>query len=133
MKSDKGLYIYGRNPIREALDNNRIIEVYVSSNFSDTKLLDALKTKKIPMINKSINELNKMVDGVHQGIVALMKRYEYSSLEDILRDQTLPYQGLRLVQGDVGCGKTVVAMMAMLKDFLLLAFFSRDRARCRAK
>ena len=86
MKSDKGLYIYGRNPIREALDNNRIIEVYVSSNFSDTKLLDALKAKKIPMINKSINELNKMVDGVHQGIVALMKRYEYSSLEDILRD-----------------------------------------------
>lgn len=36
------------------------------------------------------------------------------ALEDILRDQSQPYQGLRLVQGDVGCGKTVVAMMAML-------------------
>jgi len=36
------------------------------------------------------------------------------ALEDILRDQSGPYQALRLVQGDVGCGKTVVAMMAML-------------------
>ena len=36
------------------------------------------------------------------------------ALEDILRDQSLPYQGLRLIQGDVGCGKTVVAFMAML-------------------
>lgn len=35
-------------------------------------------------------------------------------LEDIIKDQESKYQGLRLVQGDVGCGKTVVAMMAML-------------------
>ncbi|MBR2299981.1 MAG: ATP-dependent DNA helicase RecG [Alphaproteobacteria bacterium] len=35
-------------------------------------------------------------------------------LEDIIKDQKSKYQGLRLVQGDVGCGKTVVAMMAML-------------------
>jgi len=35
-------------------------------------------------------------------------------LVDIYRDQESPYQGLRLVQGDVGAGKTVVAMMAML-------------------
>ncbi len=35
-------------------------------------------------------------------------------LEEIYQDQSLPYQALRLIQGDVGCGKTVVAMMAML-------------------
>lgn len=35
-------------------------------------------------------------------------------LQDILKDQASSYQGLRLVQGDVGCGKTVVAMLAML-------------------
>ena len=35
-------------------------------------------------------------------------------LEDILKDQASAYQGLRLVQGDVGCGKTAVAMFAML-------------------
>lgn len=35
-------------------------------------------------------------------------------LSEIYADQASPFQGLRLVQGDVGCGKTVVAMLAML-------------------
>ena len=35
-------------------------------------------------------------------------------LSDIYRDQKSPYQGLRLIQGDVGCGKTAVAVFAML-------------------
>lgn len=85
MKNENNNYIYGRNPIREALDSSRIIEVYVAPNFSDTKLIDSLKKKNIPLKSKSVNELNHMVDGVHQGIVALMKRYEYSDLEEIIR------------------------------------------------
>jgi len=35
-------------------------------------------------------------------------------LSEIYTDQASPFQGLRLVQGDVGCGKTIVAMLAML-------------------
>ena len=35
-------------------------------------------------------------------------------LQDIFNDQKANYQGLRLVQGDVGSGKTVVAMISML-------------------
>jgi ATP-dependent DNA helicase RecG len=36
------------------------------------------------------------------------------TLEDISRDMRSPYPMNRLVQGDVGCGKTVVALFAML-------------------
>ncbi|MBP5615044.1 MAG: ATP-dependent DNA helicase RecG [Alphaproteobacteria bacterium] len=43
-----------------------------------------------------------------------MNRCQKRVLSDIYQDQQAPYQGLRLVQGDVGCGKTVVAMFAML-------------------
>ncbi len=35
-------------------------------------------------------------------------------LKDIFNDQKSNYQGLRLIQGDVGSGKTVVAMISML-------------------
>jgi ATP-dependent DNA helicase RecG len=33
---------------------------------------------------------------------------------DILKDMTRPYPMNRLIQGDVGCGKTVIAVMAMM-------------------
>ena len=77
--------IYGRNPVREALKAGRIKEVYVSDSFSDSELLKEITSLNIKIIKKNNNELNKMVDGVHQGIIAVIKRYEYSSLEDILR------------------------------------------------
>ncbi len=77
--------IFGRNPIREALKNNRIIRVFATNSFSDTELIKNIKDKNIPLVYKNNNELSKMVDGVHQGIVAEVKRYEYSSLEEILR------------------------------------------------
>ncbi len=79
--------IYGRNPVREALKAHRIKTVYVSQSFSDAKLINDLKKEKIEIIYKTNNELNKMANnGVHQGIVASVRRYEYYSLEDILRD-----------------------------------------------
>lgn len=37
------------------------------------------------------------------------------ALEEITKDQEAPYKMLRLLQGDVGSGKTVVALLSMLK------------------
>lgn len=78
--------IYGRNPVKEALKANRVKEVYVSDTFSDNDLINEIKSLNIKINRRNNNELSKMVDGVHQGIVAIIKRYEYSSLEEILRD-----------------------------------------------
>lgn len=78
--------IFGRNPVREALKANRIKEVFISDSFSDAVLINDLKKANIKINIRKNNELNKMVDGVHQGIVAYTKRYEYSSFEEILKD-----------------------------------------------
>lgn len=78
--------IFGRNPVREALKANRVKEVFISESFSDNDLLKEIKSLNIKISRKNNNELSKMVDGTHQGIVAVVKRYEYSSLEDILRE-----------------------------------------------
>ena len=76
--------IYGKNPVREALANNRLRVVYVSEGFTDSAFLDLLKKGKVQIIRKTGGELNSMVDGVHQGLVAEVKPYEYSSLEEII-------------------------------------------------
>lgn len=76
--------IYGKNPVREALANNRLRVVYVSEGFTDSAFLELLKKSKVQIVRKTGGELNFMVDGVHQGLVAEVKPYEYSSLEEII-------------------------------------------------
>lgn len=76
--------IYGKNPIREAIQAKRLKLVYVSDSFSDSIFLETIKKNNVPIIFKSNNELSSMVDGVHQGLVGEIKPYEYSSLEEII-------------------------------------------------
>lgn len=76
--------IFGKNPIKEALNSNRLKLVYVSEGLLDQTLIQSLKDKKIPAIYKNINEMNKMVVGSHQGVIGEIKPYEYSSLEEII-------------------------------------------------
>ena len=76
--------IFGRNPVKEALYSNRVKLVYLNPNFSFEPIVSLLKEKHIPMTYKSNKELDMMCDGVHQGIAAVIKDYEYYSFESIL-------------------------------------------------
>ncbi len=92
-KTDKVDLIYGKNPVREALASNRLRLVYVSEGFTDSAFLDKLINANVPIVRKTGGELNSMVDGVNQGLVAEVKPYEYSSLEEIIhigKKQTNP-------------------------------------------
>lgn len=77
-------YIYGKNPIREAIASKRLKSVYVSEGFSDSIFLELIKKNNVPITKKTIQELNSMVDGVHQGLVGEIKPYEYCSLDEII-------------------------------------------------
>jgi 23S rRNA (guanosine2251-2'-O)-methyltransferase len=77
--------IYGRNPIREAINSKRAKKIYLSNSFSHTEILKLIEDSHLPVIRVNNAELDKMCNGVHQGVAAEIKDYEYYSFESILQ------------------------------------------------
>lgn len=77
-------YIYGKNAVKEALINNkRIICLYVTDSNKD--FIDLAKKNKVNYKVTDIKTINKMVNGLHQGVVLQVEDYKYSRFEDLLR------------------------------------------------
>ena len=78
-------FIYGKNPVSEAINAKKAIRVFLVSNFNDQKILSLIKNNKIAVSTVSPNEMDKMSNGgVHQGIGAELKPYQTVSLEEII-------------------------------------------------
>ncbi len=73
--------VYGKNVAKEI--NRKIKKAYVIHNFKDK---DLLKKINAPIIYVDKNRLDKMVDGVHQGIVLEIEDYEYKDINEINTD-----------------------------------------------
>lgn len=85
-KDNSSNIIFGKNAVREALRAKRVLKVFVSNSFIDKAISNIVKEQVIPQVVKNNNELNDLAGGgVHQGIVAFIKPYEYTPLDDILR------------------------------------------------
>ena len=78
-------YIFGKNVVKEAFNNpSRIEEIYVLDKNMEFVSLAKKYHIKYTVITSS--EMNKMVSGNHQGVVALVKDYHYYSLSDIVKE-----------------------------------------------
>lgn len=77
--------IFGRNPVREALRAKRVISISMINGFSDKETLDLIKLQNIKCKYVSSGELDNICHGVHQGIMAVAKPYEYIDLNEIIR------------------------------------------------
>ncbi len=76
--------IYGKNPVIEAIRAKKALKVFVVSNFNDQKILNLIKENHLNMVSISPNEMDKMCNGVHQGVAAELKPYQTVSLEEII-------------------------------------------------
>ena len=76
--------IYGKNPVIEAIRAKKALKVFVVSGFNDQKVLNLIKDNKLNMVTISSMEMEKMCNGVHQGIAAELKPYQTVSLEEII-------------------------------------------------
>ena len=75
------MYVYGKNVAKDI--NSKIEKVYVANNFKDKEIL---KNIKAPIVYVDKNKLDKMVDGVHQGIVLKIADYEYKDISELNSD-----------------------------------------------
>lgn len=75
------MYVYGKNVAKEI--NSKIEKVYVANNFKDREILKKIKA---PIVYVDKNKLDKMVDGLHQGIVLKIADYEYKDITELNSD-----------------------------------------------
>ena len=79
-------FIYGKNPVREALKAKRVKLIYLTDSMSDKIILDEIKLQKLESKIVSNNELtNRFKENKHQGVVAIVKPYEYVDLNEVIR------------------------------------------------
>lgn len=78
------MYIYGKNVAREKLHNNsKINKIYLSDKFNDREILDLIRKNNIKVSFVKNYELDKKVEGLHQGIVMEIddvKTYNYDEI-----------------------------------------------------
>lgn len=74
------MYIYGKNVATEYLkEKNKIKKIYLSKNFKDN-----IDTNNIPVKYMEKYEMDKMVNGLHQGIILEVEDYKYADIDDII-------------------------------------------------
>lgn len=80
-------YIYGRIPSLDVLQNRKAKMVYLQKGFNESKIISEIQKQNLNVNYVDASKLDELSrSGNHQGIVVEAKPYEYSSLEEILRN-----------------------------------------------
>lgn len=81
-------YIIGRNPVLEILRSRRKVEkIYIQDGRlkgSINEIIEIAGNRNIPMEKVGKYRLNEMARGNHQGVVARVEAFSYSTIEEIL-------------------------------------------------
>ena len=82
--------IYGRNACLEALNTGKVEELYIQKGNlkgSIEKVIGRAKNKNVIIKTVDKKTLDNMANGeVHQGVIASISSFEYSSVEDIINE-----------------------------------------------
>ncbi len=78
------MYVYGKNVVKTLIEKNKKIKkAYIADNFSDNIILDKLKSLDVETKVLSKNELDKIENGNHQGIIIETQDYKYLNEKDM--------------------------------------------------
>lgn len=82
--------------------------------FANQVSLVKLKRKEQEVLGRSFNITNEVKDKVFSNLGFELTKCQQEAIKQIEQDQASNIQMMRLLQGDVGSGKTIVALLTML-------------------
>lgn len=83
------MYIYGKNVALSALKNaSKIKKATIVKNFNEPDILRELNKNNIDINYVEKRELDKMIDGLHQGIILTVPDYEYCDIDDLIKENS---------------------------------------------
>ena len=82
--------VFGKNVFNELKDNIKSIKkVYIAKNFNDKEIIKFIQDNKISYSVTDPKNMDGMVEGRHQGIIAVIDDYEYVDYENMLNDKVV--------------------------------------------
>lgn len=82
--------VFGKNVFNELKDNIKSIKkVYIAKNFTDKEIIKFIQDNKISYAVTDPKNMDSMVEGRHQGIIAVIDDYEYVDYETMLNDKVV--------------------------------------------
>lgn len=77
------MLVFGKNVALEYLEGNKkVFKAYIQNNFNDYEILNKLKNTKKEVLSKF--DMDKKVNGLHQGIILEVEDYKYADISDIV-------------------------------------------------
>lgn len=84
------MLIYGKNSCYEYLKNKKKVDsLYLDMDFSDKKLISLIENLKLEPHFVTKYQLDQLAKENHQGIIIDVGEYEYSDLDEIIKDNGL--------------------------------------------
>ncbi len=81
------MLVYGRNVAKDLLKKNKKIEkIVLQEGFDDKELNSLIENGNFRVEVKSKRDIDRLADGVHQGIILYIPDYKYKSLKEVLND-----------------------------------------------
>ena len=82
--------VFGKNVFNELKDNIKSIKkVYIAKNFNDKEIIKFIQDNKISYSVTDPKNMDGMVEGRHQGIIAVIDDYEYVDYKSMLGDNVV--------------------------------------------
>ena len=81
--------VYGKNVAKEVIEKENIKKAYISKNFNNKEIIDKLRENKVQIKFMDRNIMDKMEKGNHQGIILEIEDYEYTSLDEIEKEDVI--------------------------------------------